>query len=184
VPIGLATGEARRADGLARARLGWPRQTSVFSAPSRAALAARTYAEACALNAADRGRMLSRQSYGILPKIREIDALMSPALQANVREGHPEVTFAELTGLGHGLLERKKSPEGESVRCAILRAYLDVPDVRAVRAALGRARTGRDDIIDALACLMTASRVLDGTARVYPHAPQYDAKGLRMEIVA
>jgi predicted RNase H-like nuclease len=35
-----------------------------------------------------------RQS--ILSRIEAVDALITPALQQNVREGHPEVTFAFL----------------------------------------------------------------------------------------
>ncbi len=185
IPIGLATNQRRAADGLARARLRSPRASSVFSAPSRAALAAKSYLEACDLNEGACQRRLSQQSYAILSKIREVDVLMSPSLQANVREGHPEVIFADLAGLPRGLSEPKKTSAGRDERVRILRQHLTPPDIVATRTELGGARNvGLDDIIDALACLVTASRILAGTARVYPAEPEYDAVGLQMEIVA
>ena len=42
-----------------------------------------------------------------------------------------------------------------------------------------------DDLIDALACLVTAYRLRTGAARVFPDGPaRWDSRGLRMEIVA
>jgi predicted RNase H-like nuclease len=55
----------------------------------------------------------------------------------------------------------------------------------AERQSLGRKAVARDDIIDAAACLVAASRCLHGAATVLPsNAVEYDARGLRMEIVA
>src|SRR5204862_7485851 len=97
IPIGLADSTSRPVDVAARALLGPKQGSRVFPAPSRAALAGKSYAECCALNAEARGVRLSKQSYGILAKIRDVDAQMSPALQARVRETHPEVTFCTLS---------------------------------------------------------------------------------------
>lgn len=184
IPIGLASSGRRAADALARQRLGWPRMTSVFSAPARAALAATSYREACALNAAACGRMMSQQAYHIMPKISAVDALMTPALQTYVREAHPEVAFAEIAGLGHGLVEPKTSREGAAVRRDLLAQHLALPDIDAMYGALGRKNAERDDIIDALVCLVTAQRVARGEARTFPDEPEYDDRGLRMELVA
>jgi predicted RNase H-like nuclease len=50
------------------------------------------------------------------------------------------------------------------------------------------APVGRDDIVDAAACLVTAQRIAAGSARTFPPddagGPDWDARGLRMEIVA
>lgn len=183
IPIGLPSTGTRRADTLARERLGWPRRTSVFSAPCRATLAATSYREACALNAAACGRMLSQQAYHIIPKIAAVDALMTPAVQAHVREGHPEVAFAELASLPHGIIEPKKSAAGAALRRDLLTAHLALPDIDGLYRDLGRRNTTRDDIIDALVCMITAQRIVRGEALVLPPEPEYDARGLRMEIV-
>ncbi|HSF18103.1 MAG TPA: DUF429 domain-containing protein, partial [Vicinamibacteria bacterium] len=96
VPIGLleqAVRGGRVCDRAARGLLGQPRARSVFSPPARAALAARNYTEALRLNRASAAGApgISRQCYGILPKIKEVDSLMTPSLQERVLEVHPEL---------------------------------------------------------------------------------------------
>jgi len=184
VPIGLAASWPRAADVEARRFLGAPRASSVFPSPSRATLAARSYRDACARNRSATGRRVSRQLWGILPKIAEADRLMTPALQARVREAHPEVTFAVLAGRGRGLEHAKKTPAGERERLAVLRPFVPAFDPGAVRQALGAHTVARDDIVDAAALLVSAGRIHAGRARVFPPAPATDRRGLRMEIVA
>jgi predicted RNase H-like nuclease len=58
-------------------------------------------------------------------------------------------------------------------------------DPAAVRARMGLTRVARDDVIDAVACLVAARRIALGKAVVLPAgAVVRDARGLRMEIVA
>ena len=185
VPIGLPQGGARGCDLAARRLLRSPRASSVFPAPPRPALAARSYAEACELSFAASGRRLSRQAYGILPKIRDVDRAMTPEHQANVREAHPEVTFAALAAAGRGLVHGKKTGEGEQERLRLLARWAPVFSPVEARARLGYGNVQRDDIVDAVACLVTALRLSAGRAMVLPDGPaQTDARGLRMEIVA
>lgn len=98
VPIGLPERGPRVCDRSARALLGSPRRNSVFPAPCRPVLTAGDYREVCELNFRASGRRVTRQLYGILAKIREVDEGMSPALQTNFREAHPEVTFCGAIG--------------------------------------------------------------------------------------
>lgn len=186
VPIGLARSTPRACDVDARRFLRAPRASSVFPAPSRAALGAASYAEACARSLHACGRRLSRQLYGILGKISEVDRLLTPAVQSRVREVHPEVTFAVLAGRNRGLARSKKTPAGESERLVILMRMAPAFDPESVRRRLGVAAVARNDIIDAVACLITASRIHDRTALEFPRvaAPERDPRGLRMEIVA
>lgn len=206
---------------------------------------------------------LSKQAYNIIPKIREVDAVVKPSHQRPVdegadvwvREAHPEVTFALLAGLraghetgddvppGYGLEQSKcgrvgclpDACPGESARLgllrplvpafdpAVLRGELIAQHGAALRAAADRAAlqaaadraarlaavahptadvrasalslppvkparsriVSRDDIVDAVACLVTAQRIARRVARTFPAgAPQCDGHGLRMEIVA
>jgi predicted RNase H-like nuclease len=121
IPIGLPNGQARGCDLAARRTLGSGQGSRVFPAPSRAAFAGNDYAHCCALNEAVMGVRLSKQAFAIMPKIAEVDRLMTPALQARVREAHPEVSFCILNGtpLVHG----KKSAAGQQERLAILRRH-------------------------------------------------------------
>jgi predicted RNase H-like nuclease len=89
------------------------------------------------------------------------------------------VIFAVLNG--GPLMHRKKSKDGEQERLCVLRKVGLAFDPAAERERLGARRVGRDDVIDAAACLATAKRLVVGAAQ--PIAP-LDRKGLRMEIVA
>src|SRR5207249_103178 len=68
------------------------------------------------------GKRCSRQAFGIFAKIAEVDALMTPADQGRVREGHPEVTFAVMCD-GTPMEKRKKSSAGRAARLAALRPF-------------------------------------------------------------
>ena len=177
IPIGLPTNEPRAADGEARKAIG-PRRSSVFPAPLRVVLAASAYDQACALSLAACGKKLSKQAFAILPKIREADEAMTPAVQERVREAHPEVSFWALNNY-QSLEHAKLKPDGAAERLRLLTpAYRD--DLASVNLARG---AKRDDLYDACAAAWTAGRIAYGTARRLPAEPPLDSHGLRMEIV-
>ena len=185
IPIGLRDDGPRACDLQARRWLGRPRASSVFPAPCRAALAATTYRRACRLSRRALGVALTIECFNIVPKIRHVDALMTPERQAFVREVHPELVFAILSGRGRGLVEPKRTEAGERLRLRLLRRVAPRFDPGAVRATLGLPRVARDDVIDAVACLVAAQRIALGKAIVLPDGVvERDARGLRMEIVA
>ena len=191
MPIGLpgrGAAGGRRCDVEARRGLG-ARQSSLFAVPARAAVMETDYARACtaARACSDPPRMVSKQCFNLFPKIREIDALMTPALQARVVECHPEAAFVAMNG-GAALSEPKKvksraHPPGLEQRRGLLaahgfaRAFVDSRPFRPSQA-------GADDLIDACACAWTAARVWRGAAVRFPAVPDVDANGLRMEIWA
>ncbi|MDR9390945.1 MAG: DUF429 domain-containing protein [Trueperaceae bacterium] len=185
VPIGLPEAGPRACDVAARRVLG-PRRASVFAAPVRAVLAAGTYEGALAGHRAADGRGLAKQAYHLLPKIREVDALLaaSPALEGRVKETHPEVAFATLAGAPMAFPKRR--PDGRRTREALLEAHL--PGVLArVRGDLeGASGVAPDDVLDAVALLLAAARRAAGRGRVLPArgptGPARDAAGRAMEI--
>src|SRR5271166_1460230 len=124
IPIGLPDSGSRRCDLEARKMIG-SRRSSVFPAPARAVLGAASYEEALARSRAVTGRGLSRQTFGILPKIAEVDRLMTPERQSHLVEVHPEVGFSVLSG--HPMSRHKATPEGHAERLAALRRLF--PDV-------------------------------------------------------
>ena len=152
IPIGLLDEGPRSCDVEARKLLG-PRRSSVFPAPSRRLLRARSYRGQCSI-----------QLWNILGKIREVDQVMTPRLQRRVRESHPECSFALLNGAP--MRFPKKTPEGLAERRAL---------VGPVRRLPGAAE---DDVLDACALLWSARRrhvALGDGGR--------DERGLRCEIV-
>ena len=179
IPIGLL--EERQAGGracdqLAR-RLLPGRTSSVFSPPIRRLLDATEYGQV-------RQHGLSIQAFGILPKIREVDALMTPALQRRVCEVHPELAFRSLVGAP--MPHSKKTPAGREERLLALgqlapfQAVRDLLDSVATR--YRRSQIAFDDFLDACVLAWLAGRIATGKAQRLPAQPQLDAKGLRMEM--
>ena len=102
MPIGLPERSGiggRLPDIEVRARLG-ARQSSVFAVPARAAVMETDYRRACAvaMRHSEPPRKVSKQTYNLFPKIREVDAHMTPELQARVVECHPEAAFWAMNG--------------------------------------------------------------------------------------
>ena len=189
MPIGLPehVGPGGRGPERAVRRLLGERQSSVFAVPSRAAVMEDDYRRSCgvALATSEPPRKVSKQCFHLYPKVREIDRLMTPALEARVYEAHPELAFWRLNGERAMALPKKvKSrphPPGMDERAALLvrngyeRAFLDRTLPRGV---------GRDDLLDAAALALAAARIARGQGRSFPSAPQRDARGLRMAIWA
>jgi len=182
VPIGLCDAE-RRCDREARSLLGPARACSVFTPPSRSALAGATPEAARWLNLRATGRSLSAQTIGIMPKIREVDAAMTPALQLRVREVHPELVFASLSPAERGLAASKKTEQGRRERLALLPPALAAAAPSRTDRTFPASAVALDDYVDALAALVTAGRLLRGEARRVPRGGvDRDARGLAMEI--
>ena len=123
-------------------------------------------------------RGLQKQTFDILPKIREADAAMRPATQDRIVEAHPEVSFWSLAGEQH-LPFAKRKPEGRASRLRLLETVFGA-QIRNAEPPRGAAR---DDLYDACVLAWTASRVAAGSAVHLPPAAQRDERGLRMEIV-
>lgn len=97
IPIGLSDNGQRQCDQAARKILGL-RASSVFPVPIRPCLSVNDYEEACKISFEYWGKKMSKQSYAIMKKIREVDNLMTPQRQTQVREIHPEISFWALNG--------------------------------------------------------------------------------------
>src|SRR5215813_7611573 len=181
IPIGLLAEQqpgGRDCDRCARRLLG-RRASSVFTPPTRPLLDATHYAQV-------RGHGLSIQGFNILPKIREVDRVMTPVLQQRVRLIHPELAFQSLAG--HPLQDRKKTVAGREERLRVLEA-IPSPWFHGIRPAFEhvlhtykRTDVAPDDILDAYVLVWTALRIWRAQAHRVPRNPQHDARGLRMEI--
>ena len=190
MPIGLPERGSlggRACDVAARAGLG-ERQSALFAVPSRAAVMGESYAEACriARTTSDPPRAVSKQCFNLFAKIREIDRLMTPALQARVRECHPEVAFAAMAGGPLALPKKVKSQPhapGLALRARLLSAS-GFPIGRLMAETERLAGSGDDDLIDAAACAWSAERIAAGRARSFPDDPPRDGRGLLMAIEA
>lgn len=100
IPIGLTDSPDGRGCDTAARKLLKTRASTVFSAPARAVLECVDYEDAKRVSRSAKGKALSKQAFGVLPKIREVDHCLQthPALRRRVTEGHPEVSFCGLIG--------------------------------------------------------------------------------------
>lgn len=191
MPIGLPDcigPNGRGPESAVRPLLGG-RQSSVFAVPSRQAVFATDYRQACQLagETSDPPRKVSKQLFMIAPKIREIDQELraDPLLPERVYEVHPEVAFWRLNG-GRALAEPKKvkgRPHGPGLA---LRRSLLIADgfTRNMVEAEPPKGAAADDLVDALACAAIAQRIYAGLARPFPDPPLRDGFGLPMAIWA
>jgi pyridoxine kinase len=174
----------RRAEMEARSFL-TGKTSSVFSAPCRLALSAKSYEEAVAINVRNSrppGKGLSLQSFGLIPKLKEVDDFMTVERQKIIHESHPEVSFAIMNG-NVPVLSKKRTEQGREERRRLLVAN-GFPFDRLSIARQSHVKWSPDDLLDACACAWSARRIAEGSALRFPADPPRDAKGLRMEINA
>jgi len=183
VPIGLPDApdpSGRECDRQARARLG-RRSSSVFAPPARSQLRARSYESV-------RRQGMSRQSFHILGRVREVDDWITPERQEWVHEAHPEVCFAALAGAP--MTHSKRTAEGREERLLALESVRQ-NRFRSVRVRFAewavlfrRSAVARDDLLDAIVLADLAWRLESGNHERLPADPPCDSRGLRMEICA
>lgn len=199
MPIGLTAAGPRECDRAARRFLGFPRSASVFSAPIRPALRARTWRQASQIRERIDRKRYQQQAWGLFPKVREVDTLLRahPRYQDQVFEAHPEVTFAAMNE-GLAMAHPKKKPAGRKERLSLVERCLGsealgiyedacrhrrkLPPSHLPYGALPPDEVGRDDILDALALVWTARRIAAGEHGMLPDKGERDPMGLRMNI--
>ena len=171
IPIGLSdNADERRCDKAARKFIGHLYR-SVFRVPCRQAVKAYRDASGDKYAKKEAGkriskkftdRVLSEQTWGIVPKIAEVDLFLyeNKDAQEFFREMHPEVCFCAFNG--KPLSRPKKSegkinPEGMKERKRILKTLLPKAEniFDGIRNCY-RYGVGDDDILDALVGALTA----------------------------
>lgn len=183
MPIGLPdrVGPGGRGpEALIRPLLG-PRKSSVFSIPSRKAVYAETYSNACtiAFETSEPPRKISKQGFFLFPKIREIDGLLQANIDLRNRifETHPELIFRTIKNTP--LDFAKKTAEGAHERTLLLQSYgLKIDAWPKIKGA------SQDDVIDAAACLVTAKHLATGKATSFSTQPALDSHGIPIAIWA
>lgn len=170
IPIGLSEDGRRLCDILARQKLGRKR-SSVFFAPTRAQLPALEYDQV-------RVQGVSLQTFYLLPKIREVDALITPERQQWLKEAHPELAFHARTDRDPG---KKRTPEGRAARQKILRKVGSPFELGDWESKFLRKQVALDDMLDAAVLLEVARHWMLEEPR-FVGGDQRDSSGLRMEI--
>jgi predicted RNase H-like nuclease len=155
------------------------RRSSVFSPPVRAAISPKDYESAKRANreSSPSNIGISKQAYGIAPKILDVDAVMTREQQERVFEVHPELSFFEMGG--HPMRNAKKTEAGYRERKSLMPEFREVIQELEVKRL---PKLQKDDVLDACAACWTAIRILEKVAVRIPSEPNFDSKGLRMEM--
>lgn len=171
MPIGLAADGRRSCDVEARKAL-FRRASTVFTPPPRPLVHIEDYATANAESRIRFGRGISKQSFMIWPRIRELDAIARVVPDRFV-EIHPECSFLAIAG---EVLPSKHSEAGKKFRKNFLETALGgLPAVpRGAKV---------DDFLDAHAVLWSALRFVRNEHITYGDGA-LDGVGLAMRIVA
>ena len=175
-PVGLndQPGEWRSCDRKARELLG-PRGAALTAPPSRALLEAQSFEEARRI---EPGIDIAR--WRALPKAAEVAREVQSWHQRRVWEVHPELAFRQMNG-GVPVPYGRRSPLGRAERARIVCASLPGAE-RVLRDRPRGVREGK--LIDALADLWTARRILGRAISRTAEEPVWDSQGLRMDIVS
>ncbi|MBM3710680.1 MAG: DUF429 domain-containing protein [Actinobacteria bacterium] len=192
IPIGLKESgpEERKCDILARKLLGPKRGSSVFRVPVRSTVYfEESYEQASLINYNLTGKKISKQTWHICKKIREVDELITitklKSISASIiHESHPEAAFKSLKNTP--LLYSKKSKEGLNERINIIRTYSNLIDtfLDGVYKKFKKSEVQPDDILDAAALAISAKKIYKtGKIIKLPEENEFDSRKLRMEIV-
>ena len=181
IQIGLSDrgSGGRKCEYEARSVLGG-RKSSVFVSPARGTLDALDYVSASAVNFELTGKKLSKQTWFIMDKIREVDALVRSDERARSRfcEVNTELVFWALNGRVP-MMHYKKTPEGFAERMELLESLY--PRRRELfEECVGsylRKDVARDDVVDAIAPAV-GLYVSGGEVATIPEVPEVDSMGL------
>lgn len=170
MPIGLVDEPRRDAEVAARAMLPG-RGSTVFGVPCRTVVEAwrdgrvTDHAGATALQREVTGSGLSIQSWGLVPRIAEVDALLAD--HPGLLEVHPETAFRALDGAP---LPRKTSWSGLARR----RELLATVGVTLPTTFPGGGEVAPDDVVDAAAVAWVADGWPHATRTLPPEPTQWD----------
>lgn len=165
------------------------RSCCIFNVPCRQAVYQREYPKANKINRKFLGKGLSKQSFNISKKIREIDEFLnkSSEYKNKILEGHPEICFAVFNSdknLPRPIYENKKTEEGMKKRLKILNKYYNkTKDVKNAIQSDPKLNSIGDDVIDALCLAVAGVYGCKNGFETIPKNPSKDSRGIIMQMV-
>ena len=181
IPIGLDIDlkkGGRIVDKLARKEL-LTNKSSIFNAPSRLVLEAKNYEEANKINK-NKGMGLSKQSWNLVKKIKEVDEFIRNSNKTAIFESHPEIIFQVMKKdkvstkkkNDEGIIERRNLLEKNEFNKVFLDRNLSAKD----------SFYKKDDFIDACSLFWSANRAIAKTEVKIPNDIVLDSEGIIMQI--
>lgn len=187
IPIGLPEAFTElRPDAILRNQLKG-KASSVFNTPCRQAVYEETYEKSNETNVEVLEKGLSKQSFAIIPKIKEIDEFLqgNPDWKNRLIESHPEYCFAKLNN-NLPIIENKQTTQGANIRLQVLSDYYteSYEVIESFKKTYPNLSSKVDDVIDALVLAVIGAIGLKNGFVTLPENPQMDQKGIAMQIVS
>ena len=186
MPIGLSSNEAsRECDREVRNILPAGKKSSVFNPPVQEAIDTNCYEEASRINFEKTGKKLSKQTWNIVPKIRELDNFLQKniAISRLFYESHPETTFYRLNN-SVPLTHNKRTVPGQNERLRILK-QLEPNAATIAQTILDNSRRKDfkpDDLYDAMVLAIAAKNYFPHKFQKLPEQTIYNKNGLRQQV--
>jgi len=184
MPIGLPDKMIERAcETNARKELSPQRKSSIFPIPCREAVYAETYEMASLINRNVLQKGISKQTWFICSKIKELDHLLIQDKELRMRffESHPELAFHYLN---HRISMEfnKKTEAGQQERLLLLSQFSQNINViyNSAIQKFKRIDVAKDDIIDALCLAVTLEEIIKNNVSL--ESSSKDDKDLGMNI--
>lgn len=184
MPIGLPSPEIERnCEIIARRQLATKRKSSLFPVPCREAVYAENYEKANQINRDVLQKRISKQSWFICSKIKELDQLLlqNEKYKARFKESHPELAFHYLNQK-ISMEFNKKTETGQKERLFLLSQFSPSIDViyKNTLQKFKRMDVEKDDIIDALGLAVTLQEIIKNNISL--ESSTVDEKNLEMKI--
>jgi predicted RNase H-like nuclease len=165
----------RPCDREAQHMIGWPRSVAVRPIPSRAALHAPTREAALELEP-----WLTNDDFRRFKWYREAEREFQPFHQRSFFAAHPDLSYVQLNG-DRPLLSSPYQQDGVVERMNLIRTKL--PGVEDAIIATPPPGAAQVHLVQAAGLLWTARRAAGRAINRLPMDPNWDAAGIRMEIV-
>ncbi len=186
MPMGRSSNEAsRECDRAVRQILPGGKKSSVFNPPVQAALKVKNYEEASGINFEKTGKKLSKQTWNIVPKIRELDNFLqkNKAISRLFYESHPETSFYRLNN-SRPLMHNKRTLPGQNERLLILQQF-EPNTANIAQTILDSSRRKdfkTDDLYDAMVLAIAAKVHFPHNFQKLPEQTIFSETGLRQQV--
>jgi hypothetical protein len=143
------------------------RASTIFNAPVIDALYEKNYESASRLNFEKTQKKISKQSWYLFNKIKQIQIVKREHVGFSFYEVHPELSFMAMNDM-RVIVEPKKTPEGQAMRRTMIKSFFPSFNFDLVRQKFKRTDVADDDILDAMAVLWSTQRIVDKMAEFVP----------------
>jgi len=183
MPIGLPDNKNHIRPDVCARQIIPERMSTIFPVPCRKAVYANAKSEAYQLNESILGKKFTPLTFGIMPKIKELDIFLqnNEEFKNIVIESHPELCFSRMNK--KTLLSKKNRLNGILERIELLKKYIPEMTGEMIGEYEMKLDCNADDVLDAICLSVTAKLHSMNETEIIPSNPQRDDTGILMQMI-